>query len=121
MFEAEFYSGVIPHPDLMARWEVLVPGAAERILAMTEEQSRHRQHLEATAIPQTLVAQRRGQHYALVVALGGLCSSSICAIVHEGNAAITVGGGTLALMVTTFLKGHQSQVRERAQQRSRVN
>lgn len=104
----------------MAKWEVLVPGAAERILAMTEEQSRHRQSLETTAIPQTLLVQRRGQHYGLIVALGGLSASSICAVVHEGGAAMTVGGGTLAVMVTTFVKGHQGQTRERAQQRARI-
>jgi len=40
------YSGPIPHPNDLARYEEILPGAAERIMKMAELQAEHRRALE---------------------------------------------------------------------------
>ncbi|MGL4370892.1 MAG: DUF2335 domain-containing protein, partial [Spirochaetota bacterium] len=40
------YSGPLPLPSDFSGYEAVLPGAAERIMAMTEEQSRHRMKCE---------------------------------------------------------------------------
>lgn len=42
----ENYKGDIPHPSIVAGYEDLCPGAAERILAMAESETKHRQELQ---------------------------------------------------------------------------
>src|SRR6266511_4862554 len=46
----ETYSGPLPHPQLLAHYERLVPGSAERMLARFEKQSDHRMYLEKKVI-----------------------------------------------------------------------
>ncbi|MCL4395750.1 MAG: DUF2335 domain-containing protein, partial [Chloroflexi bacterium] len=46
----EHYSGPLPHPRIFAQFEKVLPGSAERILAMAERQQAHRIKLEATVI-----------------------------------------------------------------------
>ncbi|AYV94807.1 hypothetical protein A2U10_05585 [Fusobacterium necrophorum subsp. funduliforme] len=40
------YSGIIPHPDIIEGYERNCPGATDRILAMTEDELKHKQELE---------------------------------------------------------------------------
>ncbi len=40
------YSGPLPRPEDLAKYNEIVPGAAERILSMAEKEMRHRQEIE---------------------------------------------------------------------------
>ena len=55
------FSGPIPHPDILEHYEKIVPRAAERILAMAEEDAKHRQ-LENNALNLTANGRSRGQY-----------------------------------------------------------
>ena len=44
------WSGPLPPPDVMARYNDIVPGAAERILGMAENQTSHRIDIEKIAV-----------------------------------------------------------------------
>ena len=44
--EIEHYSGIIPHPNIVEGYEKICPGAADRILAMTENELKNKQELE---------------------------------------------------------------------------
>jgi uncharacterized membrane protein len=44
------FSGPLPPPEILAQYNEIVPGAAERILKMAEEQSAHRRGLEDKTI-----------------------------------------------------------------------
>lgn len=48
--EGGFPTGVIPAPDLLAQYNAIVPGAAERILQLAEEQARYHYGLEKARI-----------------------------------------------------------------------
>lgn len=48
-FTAEAWSGPLPPPDVLRSYEDVVPGAAERILVITEDQSKHRMAMEKDA------------------------------------------------------------------------
>ena len=57
--------GALPHPQLLSQYNDVIPGGAERILELTEDQVRHRQVMEV-----------RGQTFtfllAVVALLGGI-------------------------------------------------
>lgn len=43
---AEAWSGPLPHPDTLERYEKLIPGSAERLLTAFERQVAHRHNLD---------------------------------------------------------------------------
>ncbi len=43
---AQFYSGPIPPPQMLAEYEKALPGAADRIICMAEKQEDHRHYIE---------------------------------------------------------------------------
>lgn len=47
---AEFFSGPVPHPSIIEHYERILPGAADRILKMSEKQSVHRHKIESRVV-----------------------------------------------------------------------
>lgn len=44
------FSGPVPHPQILQGYDQIIPGAAERILRMAEEDAEHQREIEKTAI-----------------------------------------------------------------------
>jgi uncharacterized membrane protein len=107
------YSGPLPHPEILERYERIVPGSAERIFAQFELQSAHRHKIESQVISSNTFCQKLGTVSALLICLltigGGLF------LVHEGQsvAGITALLGTLGSFVGVFIFGRQGQATER--------
>src|SRR5438034_5455816 len=47
---AQSFSGPLPPPDALAKFEQVLPGLADRIMKMAEKQSAHRQSIERNVI-----------------------------------------------------------------------
>jgi uncharacterized membrane protein len=69
-FQAAFFSGPVPPPEFLARYNDVVPNGAERLLAMAERQSAHRESLETKALDGNLKVQAQGNTRAFI--LGGI-------------------------------------------------
>lgn len=54
------FSGPLPPPELLERYNQVLPGAAERIIAMAEKQSSHRQNIEKEVISGNVFSQKMG-------------------------------------------------------------
>src|ERR1022692_1359972 len=63
------FSGPIPPPELLERYNQALPGTAERIIAMAESQHDHRQQLELKVVNANVAAQTRGTYLGFVVAM----------------------------------------------------
>lgn len=61
VIRGEMYSGPIPPPEALARYEEIQPGAADRIIKMAEKQQEHRMSLETKAIGGQIDQSKRGQ------------------------------------------------------------
>ena len=46
----EHFSGPLPHPAIMAKYEEILPGSADRMVSSEETQMQHRQSLEAAVV-----------------------------------------------------------------------
>lgn len=58
---AESWGGVLPPPEVLKRYEDVVPGAASRILETVEQEQRHRQSRERAALEQETIALETAQ------------------------------------------------------------
>jgi uncharacterized membrane protein len=112
--ESEFrsFSGPLPHPEILQRYNDIHPGAAERIIRMAEEQGAHRRHLEKTAISAHAFTERLGPILGFIVAMtavvGGIWLLSK-GLRIEGLTSIL---GTVAALAGVFIYGKSQQTKE---------
>lgn len=97
---SEMYAGPIPHPDHLQRYEAIVPGSADRLIKMAENQSAHRQCEEAKVNDAIIKSRTRGQYFGFIlvlVALIGGFALILSGKVGIGTATIIGSAATLAL------------------------
>ena len=105
----EQWAGPLPPPQVLAGFNEIVPGAAERILAEFEQEAAHRRQLEnrqASIISRDLII---GQLAALLFAIGALAVAAYSASIGAQWIGSIVGGGTIAAVVLAFLKSRSSE------------
>jgi uncharacterized membrane protein len=111
--QSQSFSGPLPPPEILRRFDEVVPGAAERLLRMAEEQSTHRKDLERKVIESDIERSRWGQILGFVIAIVGLGASALIAIYGNAIAGSIIGVGTLASLVGVFMYGATVRSRER--------
>lgn len=112
------FSGPIPHPDILRQFNEVVPGSAERIIKMAEDQSAHRKELERKVIDSDIARSKWGQILGFVIAIAGLVVSAIVAIFGSALAGGIIGVGTLASLVGVFMYGSKTRSKERETKKS---
>ncbi len=110
---AASYSGPIPPPSELAKYEELLPGSAERIIAMAEKQSNHRQDLEKITIKSGSRDSLLGLIFGLIIGLAGIGSGTYCIIKGATAAGTVIGGGSLVSLVSVFIYGSRQRRKER--------
>lgn len=65
----EYFSGPLPPPKVLADYNEIVDGAAERILVMAEKEQLHRHEMDSTALLGEINNDKRGQQFGLGIAV----------------------------------------------------
>jgi uncharacterized membrane protein len=106
------FSGPLPPPELLAKYNEVIPNGAERIMTMAEDQSRHRQGLEKTVVNGNVQSETRGQWMGLIICLAIVGGGIFLA--HEGRPVLGGGlvGADLVALVGLFIYGKNRQGRE---------
>ena len=106
------YQGTIPPAAEIARYEETLPGAADRILKMAEEQSKHRQEMETKMLEASIKSERNGQFFGFII-LGVAVVAGFALIFAdrspEGFAALF---GAIVSIILLFILSRQSMKRE---------
>lgn len=100
---AESFSGPLPHPDILAKYEKAMPGAAERIFKITEAEQAHRIEYDNRRLNGELSQSARGQWmgFSLCVFFG-LIAFGLGYLGHPTLAGI-IGGGTIISLAIVFV------------------
>ena len=96
------FHGVFPGVETMECWERLVPGGAERLLAMVETQVQHRQYLERTALDHNVAQSRRGTYTAGFLGACLLAVTVVAILFHE----IGLAFGVVATSIVALSGNH---------------
>lgn len=108
MIQSEF-SGPIPPPSIIKGYEEIMPGTAERIIVMAENQAKHRQEMEKIMVNAEARDSLLGVVFAFILGVGCLVASAIIVIcVPEKTGAISsamVGITGIASIIVGFIKG----------------
>lgn len=112
-FTVSAFSGPIPPADVLARYEAVCPGAADRIIGMAERQSRHRQEMERAALVIESDASKRGTHCGLAACLAALAVAALLGYWDQPWAAGSVVVVDIVGLVGVFVYGNRSRRQER--------
>ena len=116
------FQGPIPHPEILAEYEEILPGAADRILQMAEKESAHRHNLEKHDAEGALELNRRneslsfysgicGQVVAGAITISAIAGGVICILNGQIWSGGFLGGFPIAAIVYIFIayRGPKSQ------------
>jgi uncharacterized membrane protein len=106
------FSGPLPPPELLARYNDVVPNGAERIIKMAENQQTHRQDLERTVVHGNVASEKRGQWMGLTIATLVLaCGVFLVATGHPISGS-TISIADVASLAGVFVYGKRAQRQE---------
>ncbi len=77
------FSGPLPPPEILRGYESVLPGLADRVVKMAENQSFHRQHLESRVIWFDGIRSSLGLVFGLIIALAGIVAGAY--LILNGN------------------------------------
>lgn len=100
-----FFSGPLPPPALYSSYDRVLPGAAERIMAMTEKEQAHRHQWENTALRGELDYGRLGLWLGTLALIAVIAGVVACAYLGQTWAAGALGAIGLTGIVTALIKG----------------
>ena len=112
------FSGPLPHPALLAAYDQVVPGAAERIIVMAEAQSRHRRDMESRGVASDIQNSRRGLFFGLVIGLVAIGGGIVIAINGQAVAGTIFSGLYLVGIVGVVVYGSQQRRKERQERQT---
>lgn len=106
---ASFSYGLLSAPEALERYNQILPGAADRILAMAERQEQHRQEMEERIITASVSSQKLGVKLGFVIAMTAIVGGIWLALAGRSGAGLTSIIGALAALVGVFVYGKKHQ------------
>lgn len=124
--QISLFSGPIPPPECLEKYERFLPGSANRIFELAEGEAHHRRaqqvkelnHRIEFEMQQIAIAQKNQQDNAILARVGqflaftlgtvGIGGGIFCASIDQPLAASVIAGGGLAALITPFLTNHQN-------------
>jgi len=99
----ESYSGPLPHPEFMRKYEEALPGACDRIFKLTEKEQTHRIEYDDRKLTGAIEQAKRGQWMGFVLCiLFGLIAYGTAYLGHTVLAGI-IGGATIVSLAIVFV------------------
>ena len=103
------FSGPIPHPEIMQGYNAIIPGAAERILTMAEDDAKHQRAIEMAALNAAKSEVRLGQWLGFIIGIAALGTSLTAIFLGAEVVAGIIGGTTVVGLVSAFIFGRIKQ------------
>ncbi len=113
LLQIQKHSGPLPPPEILQHYDVALPGAAERILVMAEDQSKHRQELENKAINSDVLNSRIGLLCGFIIGMTTIICGTVLGIKGHAGYGTFLGGMGLTGLVGVFVYGSQTRRQER--------
>ncbi|MFP3941314.1 MAG: DUF2335 domain-containing protein [Thermoanaerobaculia bacterium] len=121
LISATRFSGPLPPPEVLSAYQEALPGSAERIIQMAEEQGTHRRQMESRELAAQIKSQTRGQYLASIVALlvsgGGIYLLAMGQSVTGLVALLTPLAGLVGLFLVSRSKKNEADVTSEALKR----
>ncbi len=112
------FSGPLPPPDILRQYDAVIPGAAERILKMAEEQDQHRRRLESAAIAAGHSDARLGLILGFIIVFGFIGVATYAISKGASLVGLSMVIADLAALLGAYVYGKRSIERDLAEKRA---
>ena len=116
---SQSFTGPIPPPDMLAKYEQIQVGLADRIMKQAESQTAHRIKIESIVITSDKNKSYLGIIFAFILGMTGLLGGLFLAYVGKSAEGYVFSGTSLVSLVGTFIYGTTSRRKERASKRDK--
>lgn len=113
VLQVERYSGIIPHPSIVGRWERIMPGSAERILSLSEKHQDHRMEIERTMFGVFVKREQLGMWFYFILALVMIIGGIIIILSGYSTVGLVALAAPVATLAGSFLYSHRNSRQER--------
>lgn len=107
------FSGPLPHPDILRKYDEIYPGAAKIIIEMAKSQSEHRQELEKTVIISDIKNSKLGLYFGFLIGMTGIMAGAAIILSGQVLAGEFLSAISLGSLVGTFVYGSRGRKKER--------
>lgn len=114
------FSGPLPPPAMIEHYEKILPGAAERIFKMAEDQSSHRKQLESKVIDTDSTNSRRGLIFGFLIGLVALGVSVLLVYLGNSISGVIIALAYITSLVGAFIYGSRQRRTEREERRQQA-
>lgn len=97
------FSGPVPPPDILREYININPDFAQTIIQMSIDEQRYAHSRDNKIIEKSFESKKRGQNYALVIALVAIIGGIICILLDHEIAGGVVSGVGLTGLISEFL------------------
>ncbi len=106
--EEQYYAGPIPHPEIIASYEQIVPGSGDRILAMSEQQQRHKMKVQEILVNAATQHEKLGMWRGFILALAIIASGTLVILSGFSVAGFALVTGPAIAIAGVFLYDRHS-------------
>jgi uncharacterized membrane protein len=115
------FSGPIPPPQVLERYDQICPGAASRILAMAEKQAEHRRAMEKKVVDSNCSSQKWGLVFGFIIAMTVVIGGIWLISKSKDVMGISSIVAALVSLAGVFIYGKKSQAKEIAAKTAALN
>ena len=101
--QEEFYKGPIPPPNMFKAYEEVLAGSADRILTMSENQSKHRQEMEKMDLKASRLFMILGLCFAFFITIFGIGCGIFLIYNDKDGSGFAIIIGEISILVGAFL------------------
>ncbi len=94
------FTGPLPPPEILAKYNEILPNAAERIISMAEGQAKHRQEQEKKIVSSETLNSKLGIIFAFIIAITAILAGAY--LIYSGCEA---GGLTTIISSLVVILG----------------
>lgn len=110
--QATSFSGPLPHPDILAKYDAIAPGFADRVIRLAEGEAEHRRRQEAKELDANIEGMhaqikevRLGQIFAFLIGAITIIVGAVVATHGAEWAGGLIGTGGVVSLVSVFIWG----------------
>jgi len=111
------FQGPLPPPEMLERYNQVVPNGADRIVGMAETQLRHRQGLESTVVNGNVTSQKPGQVFAFILGFIAIVGGIVLIGIDKNTQGLAAIITAFVALAGVFVYGRWEQERERERKR----
>ncbi|MGC1621072.1 MAG: DUF2335 domain-containing protein [Candidatus Acidiferrum sp.] len=103
------FSGPLPPPEVLEKYNQSMPGLADRIIGMAEKQANHRQQIEKTVIDSNAFVQKVGPFLGFIVAMTAVIGGIELVLKGKDGYGLAAIITALASLAGVFIYGKTQQ------------